>query len=320
MLNYAFKKTVMKQMTNNILMIKPVSFRYNEQTATNNYYQQVLDDFSSDQAQRRALLEFNHFVDKLQDAGVNVIVVEDTKEFDTPDSIFPNNWISFHANSMVVIFPMCAENRRNERRKDILDVLVNNHSFMVREIKDFTKFERYDKYLEGTGSMVLDREHKICYAAISMRTDKDIVMHFCEEFDYLPVCFTANQDVNGERMAIYHTNVMMCVADKFAVICLDSIDDKSQRDYVISILLKTGKQIIEITEEQKYRFAGNMLQVMGDKPYLVMSTSAFSSLTDTQKRTITEYCPIIHSSLDVIESCGGGSARCMMAEIFLPKE
>ena len=246
--------------------------------------------------------------------------IEDTKEFDTPDSIFPNNWVTFHADGIVGLFPMCAKNRRGERREDVLIALVDEYGFKIEDIKDFTEFEEHDKYLEGTGSMVLDREHKICYAAISMRTDKDIVMHFCEEFDYLPVCFTANQDVNGERMAIYHTNVMMCVADKFAVICLDSIDDKRQREHVIGILLKTGKQIIEITEEQKYRFAGNMLQVMGDKPYLVMSTSAFSSLTDKQKRAITEHCPIIHSSLDIIEYCGGGSARCMMAEIFLPKE
>ena len=191
---------------------------------------------------------------------------------------------------------------------------------ILKKLKDFTEFEEHDKFLEGTGSMVLDRENKICYAAISIRTDEIAVMQFCEEFGYRPVCFTANQDVEGERMAIYHTNVMMCVADTFVVICLDTIDDEAEREHVLEALTKTGKEIIEITEAQKHRFAGNMLQVMGDKPYLVMSNSAYSSLTEEQKIAIEKHCPILYSSLDTIEACGGGSARCMMAEIFLPKQ
>jgi hypothetical protein len=308
---------VMKQITNNILMIKPVSFRYNEQTAVNNYYQIVLDNLSAEQTQEKALLEFNNFVDILQNIGVNVIVIEDTKELDTPDSIFPNNWVSFHADGTIGLYPMSAENRRDERREDIFDILVDEYGFKIKEIKDFTEFEEHDKYLEGTGSMVLDREHKICYAAISIRTDEIAVMQFCKEFGYRPVFFTANQDVNGGRVAIYHTNVMMCVADKFAVICLDTIDDKTERENVIEMLTETGKEIIEITEAQKHRFAGNMLQVMGDKPYLVMSNSAFSSLTDKQKIAIEKHCSIVCSTLDTIEACGGGSARCMMAEVFL---
>jgi hypothetical protein len=168
--------------------------------------------------------------------------------------------------------------------------------------------------------MVLDHVNMICYAAISIRTDEIAVMQFCEEFGYRPICFTANQDVEDERMAIYHTNVMMCVADKFAVICLDSIDNKIEKEKVIENLIESGKEIIEITEEQKHRFAGNMLQVMGDKPYLVMSKSAFVSLTEEQKNKIEKHCSIIYSSIDTIESCGGGSARCMMAEVFLPKK
>ena len=320
MFNNAINKRVMIQITNNILMIQPVSFRYNEQTAVNNYYQQVLDNLSDEQTQEKALLEFNNLVELLKNVGVNVIVIEDTKKPDTPDSIFPNNWVSFHADGTVGLYPMCAENRRAERREDIFDTLVDEYGFKIKEIKDFSEFEEHDKYLEGTGSMVLDREHKICYAAISIRTDEIAVMQFCEEFGYRPVCFTANQSVNEERMAIYHTNVMMCVADKFVVICLDTIDDIDERKHVVETLTETGKEIIEITQAQNHRFAGNMLQVMGDKPYLVMSNSAFSSLNNKQKKTIEKYCPIIYSSLDTIEACGGGSARCMMAEVFLPKK
>ena len=310
----------MKQITNTIMMIKPVGFRYNEQTAVNTYYQKVLANLTAEQTQENALSEFNAFVDKLRNAGVNVVVVEDTEYPDTPDSIFPNNWVSFHENGIVGLYPMYAESRRDERREDIFDTLVDEHGFSIEEIKDFTESEEHDKFLEGTGSVVLDRENKICYAAISIRTDEIAVMQFCGEFGYRPVCFTANQDVDGERMAIYHTNVMMCVADTFAVICLDTIDDEMERKNVAENLKETAKEIIEITEEQNQRFAGNMLQVMGDKPYLVMSNSAYSSLTDEQKTVIEKHCSILYSSLDTIEACGGGSARCMMAEIFLPKQ
>ena len=310
----------MKQITNNILMIKPVSFRYNEQTAVDNYYQTVLGNLTLEKTQQNALSEFNAFVDKLEKAGVNVIVVEDTKNPDTPDSIFPNNWVSFHQDGMIGLYPMCAKNRRDERREDIFDTLVDEYGFTIEKIKDFTEFEEHDKYLEGTGSMVLDHVNMICYAAISIRTDEIAVMQFCEEFGYRPICFTANQDVKGDRMEIYHTNVMMCVADKFAVICLDTIDDKDEREHVLGALTETGKEIIEITEAQKHRFAGNMLQVMGDKPYLVMSNSAYDALEKDQINAIEKHCPILYSSLDTIEACGGGSARCMMAEVFLPKQ
>ncbi|MDG1916691.1 MAG: arginine deiminase-related protein [Flavobacteriales bacterium] len=309
----------MSQITKHILMIQPVSFRFNEQTAVNNYYQKVLDGLSPEATQQQALAEFNSFVEKLRAKGVNVIVVEDTKEPDTPDSIFPNNWVSFHNDGDVGLYPMCAENRRTERREDIFDILVDDYGFHIEEIHDFTEFEEYDRYLEGTGSMILDRENKYCYAAISERTDEQAVIQFCDVFGYKPVCFTANQDVNGERLAIYHTNVMMCVADNFAVICLDTIDELEERTHIIEILEETNKEIIEISEDQKQHFAGNMLQLMGDKPYLVMSDSAYNSLTQEQISQIENHCPIIHSSLDTIEACGGGSARCMMAEIFLPQ-
>ena len=313
-------KEKMRQITNTILMVQPVAFRYNEQTAINNYYQKVLDGLSSDQIQKNALSEFNNFVDKLRSKGIDVVIVEDAKHPDTPDSIFPNNWVSFHESGNVAIYPMCAENRRDERREDILDILVDNYNFEINYIKDFTEFEDHDKYLEGTGSMVLDRENKICYAAISVRTDEQAVLQWCDVFDYTPVCFTANQHVDGERMVIYHTNVMMCVADKYVIICLETIDDKDERKWIKGSLEDSGKEIIEITEDQKHRFAGNMLQLMGDEKYLVMSKSAHESLTEIQIERIEKYNPIISSSLDTIEACGGGSARCMMAEIFLPKQ
>ena len=310
----------MTQITNSIMMIKPVGFRYNEQTAVNNYYQQVLDNLSDKQTQEKALDEFNTFVDKLRNVGVNVVVIEDTEISDTPDSIFPNNWVSFHSNAIIALYPMCAENRRDERREDIFDTLVDEYGFIIEGIKDFTEFEKHDKYLEGTGSMVLDHVNMICYAAISIRTDEIAVMQFCEEFGYRPICFTAYQNVEGERMTIYHTNVMMCVAETFVVICLETIDNEAEREHVLETLTETGKEIIEITESQKHRFAGNMLQVMGDKPYLVMSKSAYISLTQEQKTAIERHCSILYSSLDTIEACGGGSARCMIAEIFLPKQ
>ena len=313
-------KEKMKQITNTILMIQPIDFRHNEQTAVNNYYQQVLDGLSTEQTQKNALSEFNTFVDNLRKKGIDVIVVEDTKTPDTPDSIFPNNWVSFHESGNVAIYPMCAENRRDERREDILDILVDNYNFEINYVKDFTEFEDHNKYLEGTGSMVLDRENKMCYASISVRTDEQAVLQWCDVFNYTPICFTANQDVEGERKEIYHTNVIMCVADKYVIICLDTIDDKDEKKWLKGSLEDSGKEIIEITEDQNHRFAGNMLQLMGDEKYLVMSKSAYDSLTEIQIEKIEKYNPIISSSLDTIEACGGGSARCMMAEIFLPKQ
>ena len=311
---------MIKQITDTIIMIRPVRFRYNEETASNNYYQKHLVGLSNDDIQHGALEEFNNFVKKLEKAGVNVIIFDDIKEANTPDSIFPNNWISFHNNGVVTLYPMYAENRRKERRRDIINSLSNDFSFRINEIKDFSCFEKDNKFLEGTGSMVLDRTHKICYAAISVRTDTGLVNKFCNNFDYTPICFEAKQNVNGHRMPIYHTNVMMCVADQFVIICLDSIDDKLHRDNVSKSIIDSGKEIIEITEDQKNKFAGNMLQVMGNKTYLVMSNSAYDTLLDKQIRKIENYCSIIYSSLDIIEACGGGSARCMMAEVFLTKK
>jgi hypothetical protein len=307
------------QITNTILMIRPVNFRMNEQTAVNNYFMEEMD-LKDKSINEKAQEEFDAFVEVLRSKGVNVIVVEDTIEPDTPDSIFPNNWISFHTSGTVAVYPMFAENRRKERRDDIFDIL-EQHGFKINEIIDYTSAEEEGVFLEGTGSILKDRVNQKAYCALSERADEDLFIEYCEDFDCFPVIFNANQTVNGERLPIYHTNVMMAMAENFAVICLDSIDDKNERKNVVQHLIKDGKEIIEITEEQMHHFAGNMLQVIGvnDQRLMVMSSQAYHSLSPTQIKHIEKYCEIVHSSLDTIETCGGGSARCMMAEVFLPK-
>ncbi len=310
----------MQQVTNTILMIRPVSFRMNEQTAVNNYYQKVLSNLTPENVQFKALQEFDNFVEKLRSKGVNVIVVNDIIEPDTPDSIFPNNWVSFHENGDVGLYPMFAKNRRLERREDILDTLESK-GFEIMNIVDYTSAESEGVFLEGTGSLLLDRVNQKAYCALSPRADEDLFIEFCEDFEYTPVSFVAYQTVNNERLPIYHTNVMMCLAEDFAVICSDCIDDKKERKNVLNHLKEDGKEIITISEGQVTNFAGNMLQVLGenDKRYLVMSKSAYESLNKHQLNSIEKHCEIIYSSLDTIEACGGGSARCMMAEVFLPK-
>jgi hypothetical protein len=311
----------MSQTTNSILMIRPVAFRMNEQTAVNNYYQKVLDNLLPATVNAKAQEEFDAFVKKLRAVGVNVIVVDDTLNPDTPDSIFPNNWISFHENGDVALYPMFAENRREERREDVLDLLEDN-GFIINEIMDYTSAEEDSFYLEGTGSIVLDRENSKAYCALSPRADEELFIEFCEDFEYSPVIFEAFQTVNGERKLIYHTNVMMCVGETFAVICADCIDDKKERKMVLDSLRGDEKEVILISEAQVNTFAGNMLEVKGadDRRYLIMSNAAHQSLTKKQIAQLEEHVTILSSSLDTIEACGGGSARCMMAEIFLPRE
>ncbi|TFG78454.1 MAG: amidinotransferase [Flavobacteriales bacterium] len=309
----------MKQITNTILMVRPVRFRMNEQTAVNNFFMEDID-MQNQTINAKAQQEFDAFVEILRAKGVNVIVVDDTKEADTPDSIFPNNWISFHSDGTVGLYPMFAENRRKERREDILD-LLETKGFLIKNIMDYTAAEAEGLFLEGTGSLLLDREHQKVYCALSARADEDLVIEFCEDFDCLPIIFSAFQTYEGQRLPIYHTNVMMCLALNFSVICLDSIDDLKERKNLVKNLKEDGKEIIAITEEQMHHFAGNMLQVLGTDamPYLVMSSQAYHSLTPAQIKAIEKHCEIVHSSLDTIETCGGGSARCMMAEVFLPK-
>lgn len=311
----------MKQTTNSILMIRPVAFRMNEQTAVNNYYQKVLDGLLPATVNAKAQEEFDTFVEKLRSVGVDVTVVDDTLDPDTPDSIFPNNWISFHQNAEVVLYPMFAENRRAERREDILEILEDK-GFQIKSINDYTEAEADGFFLEGTGSLLLDRKNQKAYCALSPRADEELFIEFCEDYDLAPVIFEAFQTVNGERKLIYHTNVIMTLGETFAVLCADCIDDKKERKMVLDNLKEDGKEVILITEDQVNNFAGNMLEVKGadDKRYLVMSNSAHQSLTKKQITQLEKHAEILSSSLDTIEACGGGSARCMMAEIFLPKE
>ncbi len=307
------------QITNTILMVRPVNFRMNEQTAVNNYFQEDLA-LKNQKINEQAQQEFDAFVTALREKGVNVIVVDDRKDLDAPDSIFPNNWVSFHEDGTVGLYPMFAENRRRERREDILD-LLEQRGYIIENIMDYTSAEEEGFYLEGTGSIVLDRVNEKAYCALSARADEELFIEFCEDFEYTPVVFTANQSVAGSRKPIYHTNVMMCLGETFAVICLDSIDDKKEKKNIVSHLKQDGKEIIAITEQQMHHFAGNMLQVMGmgNRRYLAMSSAAHDSLSLMQLDKLKAHCEIVHSSLDTIEACGGGSARCMMAEIFLPK-
>jgi len=311
----------MSQTTNSILMIRPVAFRMNEQTAVNNYYQKVIEGLLPATVNAKAQQEFDALVEKLRAVGVDVTVVDDTLDPDTPDSIFPNNWVSFHENGDVALYPMFAENRRLERREEILD-LLEEKSFVIENVVDYTSAEEDNIFLEGTGSILLDRENGKAYCALSPRADEELFIEFCEDFEFTPVIFEAFQTVNGERKLIYHTNVMMNLGDTFAIICADCIDDKKERKMVLDSLRGDEKEVILITEEQVNSFAGNMLEVRGvdDRRYLVMSTAAYQSLTKKQIAQIEEHLTILHSSLDTIEACGGGSARCMMAEIFLPKE
>ncbi len=307
-------------LTDTLLMIKPLHFRGNEQTAINNFYQNE-QKITSEEAQHKALVEFENFVDKLRQAGVEVIVMLDNDEHDTPDSIFPNNWISFHAEGAVALYPMFAENRRFERREDIIEYLELQGLSVDKRI-DFTPWEKENKFLEGTGSLVLDRENRIAYAALSDRTHQDVIEDFKEKLGYEVVTFHSNQTVDVKRAPVYHTNVMMAMGDQFCVVCMGSIDDEAEKNEVILSLTTSGKQIIEISESQMGKFAGNMLQVKNKngETVLVMSEQAAKSLNEEQIGDLQKFNDhIISSPLDTIEALGGGSARCMMAEVFLPR-
>lgn len=300
------------QTTPHILMIRPSRFNFNVETAVNNSFQ----IHSGDQmVSENALKEFDQMVAILQDNDIDVTVVQDTEHPYTPDSIFPNNWISFHSDGTICLYPMFAENRRKERKPSVLKQIETK--FEILHTVDFTEQENRNRYLEGTGSMVLDRDHKIAYACLSVRTDENVLQQFCDEMGYSPIVFEA---VDGEGYPIYHTNVMMCVANQFVIICLDSIPQETEREKLITAITNTGKKIIPISIDQMNHFAGNMLQVqnkMGTQ-FLVMSTQAYKSLSEEQIQQINQFNSIIHADIQTIELNGGGSARCMMAEVFLP--
>jgi hypothetical protein len=301
------------QSTSHILMIRPVNFGFNEETAGSNAFQNRNADKTG--IKQKARQEFDAMVNILRENGVDVITIEDTPEPYTPDSIFPNNWVSFHADGSVFLYPMQAENRRLERREDIINQLEDR--FMMKHVIDLSRYESENKFLEGTGSMVLDRENKIAYACISPRTDRELLALFCEQTGYKEVSFHAFDEYH---QAIYHTNVLMCIGSKFAVVCLDSITDEDEKNAIVTILKLTHKEIISISFNQMNNFAGNMLEVknMEGENLIVMSQSAFNALDQSQRTKLDKYGKLVYADIKTIESNGGGSARCMMAEVHLP--
>ena len=308
------QSTITMQTTSHILMIRPVHFGYNAETAINNAFQVKGADAD---VQQKALKEFDDLVKVLRDNAVDVTVVEDTPVPHTPDSIFPNNWVSFHQDGTMFLYPMYAVNRRAERKDHVLDAITKK--FSVSKRIDLSPYEQDNLFLEGTGSMVLDRDNRIAYACISPRTDQKVFVEFCRELNYKPIVFAAT-DGNGQP--IYHTNVLMCVADRFVVICLESITNPQEQQMVSETIIKSNKKIVAITLHQMQHFAGNMLQLengSGEK-LLVMSTQAYEALTTEQLQELNRYNRIIHTPLSTIEKNGGGSARCMIAEVHLPSK
>ncbi len=304
-----------KALTNNVMMVRPHNFGFNEQTAATNKFQKK----ASFSVNLQALNEFNNAVKTLRMHGINVLVFDDLNDIDTPDSIFPNNWISFHSDGTVVVYPMLALNRRNERRPDIIQNLSMFYGFSCSRVIDLTNYENSNKFLEGTGSLVLDRENRIAYSCVSERTNEEVLNKFCNEMNYRPVKFHAFDETG---FPVYHTNVMMALGEKFAMVCLDSIKNEDDKTAVISAIKGSGKTLIELTFKQMLNFAGNALELLdsrGNKK-LVISRKALNSLSNEQKDKLERYCSIISIDVSTIEECGGGSIRCMLAEIFLPQK
>lgn len=306
----------MKQTTFRLFMVRPAGFRSNEETADNSF-QQTQGEQNVD-VNDGALEEFDAFVAQLKAHGVEVFVAEADEANDTPDALFPNNWISFHEDGKAAVYPMKAPNRRRERNERVIYDLCNVYGLDLDEIVDFTEFEDHERFLEGTGSMVLDRVNKVCYAALSERTDEGAVALFCETMGYTPVCF---ETLHPSGKPVYHTNVIMCIGTEFVVICEDVIAEPSVRQRVMQQLEATGRKIVRISIEQLNQFAGNTLEVMTeeDQPRIVLSKNAWAAL-DQQQRAMIEQCgQVITPELTTIETYGGGSARCMLCEVFLPK-
>lgn len=301
------------QTTSKVLMVRPVRFGFNEQTAENNSFQKRGYELS---AQEMALAEFDKFVSLLESNGVEVIVVEDTPEPHTPDSIFPNNWFSTHATGELILYPMCAPNRRLERKEGVLKVIKEvGERGKMKKLIDLTHFEKENLYLEGTGSLIFDRKNKLVFACRSPRCDIAVLEELCEKLDYEFLDFGA---FDRDGMPVYHTNVMMCVGEKFVVVCLDSIKNIDERTELISFIEDCDKELIEISIEQMEQFAGNMLQLKNKEgdPLLIMSATAKRALSSEQLERLSSYCKILAPELESIEINGGGSARCMLAEIF----
>lgn len=299
-----------------VLMIRPCNFRVNQETLENNFFQTKSIQLENDFILNQAIIEFDSLVEKMKASGINVLVYQDDFKHDTPDSIFPNNWVTFHKDNIIAIYPMFAENRRLERSENVI-VFLEENNVKINEVIDYSEAEKNNFFLEGTGSMVLDRINKKTYCSISERTSENLIDEFCSDFNYMPIIFNSFHTVDSKRQKIYHTNIMMCIGKKYAVICLDSIDNKNERNKVIQSLEDDNKEIIIISEDQLNSFAGNMIELIVNKnSFLIMSQIAYNSLNKNQIKRLSKYSKIISSSVDTIEKCGGGSVRCMIAEIF----
>lgn len=302
-----------------IMMIRPASFRMNEQTAVNNAYQQ--DGDAGNDAIEQAQDEFDGVVNMLRANGVNVAVYDDDPDADTPDALFPNNWVSFHGDGRVGLYPMFAPNRRRERREPLLHSLASDHNLALDSFVDFTEFEAHDVFLEGTGSLILDRPNKVAYASLGPRTDWQAAAHFCAAFEYDLVAFTAMQTTGDASAPIYHTNVMLAIGTEWAVICDGIIADAHERAEVMEQLAASGRTIISISGEQVNGFAGNVLEVRNARgeAFIAMSSAAYDSFSPEQRDVLEGFAPILHAPIPTIERLGGGSVRCMLAEVFLPQ-
>jgi hypothetical protein len=294
-----------------ILMVRPYQFYFNQQTAANNFFQ---SNINIENANELAIAEFDAMVEKLRAHQIKVNVVQDTKDPSTPDSIFPNNWVSTHTNGTLCLYPMYAENRRAERKSSVIEFLQSNYK--IENTLDLTDLEKEGIFLEGTGSMVLDHQNKIAYGCLSERLDKNAFNEWCDKMQFKPIAFKALDD---KAQPIYHTNVLMCMANQFVVICSDSIPNEQERQMLLDSFAQTNKEVIEISQDQLNHFAGNMLQVFDitEKPHLIMSEQAYKSLHTAQLKSLDKYNPILPISIPTIEALGGGSTRCMMAEIYL---
>lgn len=302
------------QSANSVFMIRPAGFMFNRETAVSNSFQKETQE-NSETIQRKVLIEFDAAVEKIQSAGVKVYVFDDTLEPQKPDAIFPNNWITLHSDGRVILYPMHAVNRRYERRADLVEKLKLN--FSIREVIDLSYCESSNRFLEGTGSIIFDHKNRIAYACLSPRTDENLFIQVCQLLNYKPIYFSS-YDQGGKL--IYHTNVMMCIGSRFAIICLESIIDENERRLVKSELENSQHNVIDITLNQVNNFAGNMLQVLNDKgiELLILSQSAFNCLHTSQINQLEKYVQLVVVSIPTIERLGGGSTRCMIAEIFSP--
>lgn len=292
-------------------MVRPYQFYFNQQTAANNFFQ---SNINIENANELAIAEFDNMVKKLRAHQIKVNVVQDTKDPSTPDSIFPNNWLSTHKGGTLCLYPMFAQNRRAERKSTVINFLQLNYK--IQNTLDLTNLEKEGTFLEGTGSMVLDHQNKIAYGCLSERLDKLAFAHWCDKMQFKAICFNA---VDDKSQPIYHTNVMMCMGNEFVVICLDSIPNEEEKQIVLTSFKKSNKELITISQDQLNHFAGNMLQVfdINEKPHLIMSEQAYISLHPAQVKSLEKYNPILPISIPTIEALGGGSTRCMMAEIYL---